>query len=208
MPDGLKPKRRPSLTCVEWDQRHQRHWLRPAYWVSRTEIQLVCLQGVGSSLQDVSRLSCEILGNKMQAQMIAGLPGLSASVGESRGVAGICADALRFFAPSILPTLSCSSSLVNSVAYAMLSFWFCPSPSAAIVSQHLSSRKKTQIGNARLSATSPCAYLGPGGRGWLRVGSGLEVEAVDGAWPRCRSAPWLLRFSGLQGSSASSWEFA
>lgn len=82
----------------------------------------------------------------MQAQMIPGLPGLSASVGESRAVleSGICADVLRsaqmcFFPPTILPVLSCSYSLMNSMAYTMRSFWFCPSPLAAIVSQHLSS---------------------------------------------------------------------
>lgn len=103
-------------------------------------------QGAGSSEQDGSRLQCEILGKRMQAQMIPGLPGLSASVGESRGVleSGICADVLRsaqmcFFPPTILPTLSYSYFLMSSMAYTMWSFWFCPSPLAAIVSQHLSS---------------------------------------------------------------------
>lgn len=102
-------------------------------------------QGAGSSEQDGSRLQCEILGNKMQAQRIPGLPGLSASEGESRGVleSGICADVLRsaqmcFFPPTVLPTLN-SYSLMNSMAYTIRSFWFCPSPLAAIVSQDLSS---------------------------------------------------------------------
>lgn len=62
------------------------------------------------------RIHVRILGSKTQAQAVPGLPGVSASVGESWGVleSGICAGVLRFSPPVIFPTLSCFYCLMSS----------------------------------------------------------------------------------------------